>query len=182
MAMTDEEFDAYLKQCKVTLRRKQSALQKRYGLGTYDKWHFDGGTGFLQFIDKRHRLRVEAEVTEIGTYSSKTQTWMWAWANPSISKSQRAKSARLKQLSKTTGFKLFRLSHAFEVDVEMPGELAAMSVAQTNTLGCYRGQVKHLSVFFAIESIRMVNTANHRDTATDQGSTRNSRKQTRKRA
>jgi hypothetical protein len=156
--MTNEEFDVFVPSCVAELDRKQAVLERQFGLGKHARWAYDGATGLLTFADKRNVTVVQAETTQIGTYSLNTQTWRWAWSNPSVPDAQRAKSARLKALYDLTGFDVFRNEGAV-VGEHMPWEMAAMSVHQLGAMGCYRGPAKHLHVFFAIERLTAVEGA-----------------------
>ena len=125
--MTDAEFDSFVASCNAELEQKQAALEQRFRLGTHARWGYDGNTGLLTFADNRGITVVQAETTQIGSYSTNSQTWKWAWANGSIPDAQRVKSARLKGLYDVTGINVFQ-QEAFVADEQMPWEIAAMSV------------------------------------------------------
>jgi hypothetical protein len=151
--MTDQEFDKFVSDSVESLERKQADLSERFGLGSHALWLFDQPTGLLRFYDRENKLCVEAEVTQIGSYSLSSHTWKWAWANPTVVDSQRFKSAKLNGLFDRTGIEIFRKA-VFQADDQMPWEIAAMAVEYLGALGCYRGPAKNLEVFLAIEKIR----------------------------
>lgn len=151
--MTDEEFDAFVPRCVKELKRKQAALTKQFGLGKLARWDHDQTTDHLLLSDSEGRVRVEAGTIPVGSYSTNSGTWRWAWANPSVPEASRAKAATLCGLFETTGIEIFRME-LFEAEGEMPWELAAMAVSHLSALGCYRGVVGQLEVFWAIESIQ----------------------------
>ena len=109
----------------------------------------------LCFLDGRDEVRVEAEVTNIGSFSTTGGTWKWAWANSSVVSPLRAKSDKLRELGELTGMSVFR-SELFEADEDMPWEIAAMCVHHLGALGCYCGPAKNLEVYFAIDKIQTV--------------------------
>jgi hypothetical protein len=74
MHMTDEEFEAFLKNANEELRGKQQALMEQYKLGEHGRWWFEQATEKLQFFDEADKLTVEAEVVDIGSYSAKSNT------------------------------------------------------------------------------------------------------------
>ena len=152
--MNEFEFEKLISESTDALRRKQAALEERFGLGTYARWHHDGEAGTLTFSNDDGADIVEARTTEIGTYSLNSRTWMWAWANNSVTDAQRAKSARLKGLFDVTGMRLFHEAH-FDADEFLAWELAALGVHHLNSLGCYRGPVRHLWVFLSIDDVAM---------------------------
>jgi hypothetical protein len=156
--MTDAEFDRFVAESMEALERKQAEIGERFGLGSWARWDYDLSTERLRFSDADGECRVEATAIEVGSFSTKSNTWKWAWANQSIPERSRAKSVRLRELFDTTGFEVFQLE-AFEADEQMAWELAAMAVAHLSALGCYRGPAGHLHVFLAIESIRALGAA-----------------------
>jgi hypothetical protein len=153
--VTDIEFNAFVALSVESLARKQAALAKKYQLGTHARWHHDQSTGMLQFFDSKDQVRVEASVIELGSFSTRSQTWRWAWANASILEKEQAGSAKLRELFETTGVEIFRME-SFEADEQMAWEIAAMAVAHLAAPGCYRSPASHLHVYLAIERIRSV--------------------------
>jgi hypothetical protein len=150
--MTDDEFDAFVQTCGDELEEKQAALEKQFGLGQHARWAYDGNSGILTFANDQGVVVVEADTTQLGSYSVNAKTWRWAWANPSVPESERIKSAKLKALGERTGMDVFR-NEGFNADEQMAWEVAAMGVHELGALGCYRGLAKHLFVFFAINRI-----------------------------
>lgn len=150
--MTDEEFDSFLRMCVEELEAKQAALEAQFGLGHHAGWGYNGSTGILSFSDDRGTTVIEADTTQLGSYSVNSSTWRWAWSNPSVAESERIKSAKLKALYDRTGMDVFR-NEGFNADEGMAWEIAAMCVHELGALGCYRGPAKHLYVFFAIDRI-----------------------------
>ena len=150
--MTDDEFDTFVQTCGDELETKQATLEGQYGLGRHSRWAYDGNTGLLTFANEQSETTVEAEATQLGSYSFNTNTWRWAWANSAVPESERMKSAKLKSLYERTGMDVFK-NEGFNADEQMAWEVAAMGVHELGALGCYRGPAKHLYVFFAIDRI-----------------------------
>jgi hypothetical protein len=151
--MNDDEFQAFITRTGDELGQKQESLKATYGLGHYKDFWFDQPTGVLQFKDGSGKAQVEATVTPIGSFSSKSNTWQWAWANKSIVERLRLKAEKLKELSTLTGIKTFGLP-ACNADEAMAWEMTAMAVSLLGSLGCYRIPARDLQVFVAIDSIR----------------------------
>ena len=82
--MTDDEFDEFVADSSRDLDRKQADLGERFGLGRHARWDYDQAAGLLTFADACGRIQIEAEVVNIGSFSTKSQTWRWAWANSSV--------------------------------------------------------------------------------------------------
>jgi hypothetical protein len=84
-------------------------MTKAYGLGHFKDFWFDQPSGKLQFKDANGVVRVEAEVTPIGSFSKKSSAWQWGWANKSLVESLRLKAEKLKDLADLTGIESFKL-------------------------------------------------------------------------
>ena len=158
--MTEKEFETLLNQASSQLREKQEHLDQQYELSTYTRWSFEQATGTLQFFDQNDRLKLEADVINIGSYSSKSNSWRWAWCNPSILEHLRKKAERLKELEDITGVQLFGHDTAFSIEGEsMAWAFAALAVKHLSALGCYRAQstrTEGLQIFLVIINVRQI--------------------------
>ena len=150
--MTDEEFDQFVTQATEQLRQKQARLRAEYGLGEYADFWFDQDSGTLQFKDSTGKIGLEATITSLGSFSSKSKTWQWSWANESVVPRLREKAESLKGLFELTGMNIFRLP-VFGADEPTAWEVAAMAVRYLESLGAYRMPFGKLMVFLAIETI-----------------------------
>jgi hypothetical protein len=137
--MTDEEFDAFVEAANAELEAKQDQLGEEYGMGSFSRWHFDQATAKLTFFDEKDQLALEADVIDIGSYATKSNTWMWAWGNESVLPDLRKKSEKLKELEALTGVGIFGEEHAFSIEDEATAwELTAVAVKHLGAMGCYR--------------------------------------------
>lgn len=150
--MTDDQFDEFLDNCYQELEDKQALLLENYNLGSYEKYWFDQVTGVLQF---KNAERVECEfiVIPIGSWSSKSNSWMWAWANNSITEEFKAQSIKLKGLANYTGVDFFE-NGAFEADESMAHELTAMAVHYLDAMGMYIIPSSNLKTFLALVKLK----------------------------
>ena len=157
--MTDEDFQGFVDDCFEQLEQKQTSLQRAYGLGTYPRWHLDQTTEKLQFFDSSDQLAIQADVVNIGSFASNSNTWKWAWANESVPSSLREKAEPLKELADVTGLDFFLSVDTVAVEDEnMVWEVVAMSVHHLKALGAYRApsSSKPLAMYLAITSIEQV--------------------------
>jgi hypothetical protein len=155
--VTDQEFEEFLRTSLDALWAKQDALESDYGFGNYSKWHFDQTTEKLVLFNENDVKTLEADVIDVGSYATNSQTWKWAWSNDSVLPSLREKAAVLKELATITGVELFASDAPFKVEGEsMAWELAAMCVRHLGALGAYRAPSpsKPLATFLAIRSIQ----------------------------
>lgn len=156
--MNEEAFEAFRAEANEELRAKQASLQAVYNLSAHGRWWFDQDAETLQFFDAQDRLRVEADVVYVGSYSRRSDTWLWAWANVSLLPKLRDKAQALRALASTTGHALFAEADTFEVDEPMAWELAAMAVKHLGAMGCYRAPSADESglSFLALVQLRTV--------------------------
>lgn len=155
--MTQPEFDAFVDSAMQELQHKQEQLDSVHGFGGFARWFFDQETEKLEMFDASGRKALEADVIDIGSFASNSQSWKWAWSNSSVLPSLREKALPLKELSGATGRQLFCIADAFLLDGEcMAWELAAVSVKHLDALGLYRAphDAGRLSTFLAISRIR----------------------------
>lgn len=152
VAMNESDFEKFLAECSAELRRKNQSLEQQYGLGTFGRWDHDSVSALLTFSNPDRDWVLEAATTSIGSYSLKTNTWLWAWANQSLSEAEREKASALTRLAEVTGLRLFSDAH-FDCDESLAWELAAASVHQLDSLGCYRAPAGHLWIFLSIDSV-----------------------------
>lgn len=146
--MTDKEFDDFVDDCYQELEDKQKQLFKIYNLGRHEKYFFNQITGTLQFKN-REEIALEFIVVPIGSWSSKSNTWMWSWANKSLTGELKAQSIKFKALADFTGFDIFK-NEAFEADEAMAHELTSMAVHHANAMGMYIVPSNELRTFLAL--------------------------------
>jgi hypothetical protein len=157
--MTDEEFDAFLGSAIDELREKQEKLKSEYGFGEFARWFFDQETEKLELFDHQDNKVIVAEVINIGSFASNSNTWKWAWSNDSVLPHLRKLAEPLKELGSITGLAMFESDSAFSIDGEsMAWEVAAICVRHLNALGVYRApsSSRPLAAFLALTSVRRV--------------------------
>jgi len=157
--MTEQEFNHFLTSALDELWEKQEKLESEHGFGTFSRWFYDQATEMLELFDENDKKVVIAEVINIGSFASNSNTWKWAWSNESVLPNLRKKSETLKTLGAITGLGLFTDESAIAIENEdMAWEIAAMSVRQLGAKGIYRApsSSKLLSSFLALTSITRV--------------------------
>lgn len=157
--MNESEFEDFLADAVKSLQAKNDLLGGRHGIGHFARWDHDGELNRLVFSNPNEAEVLVAETTDIGSFSLNTKTWLWAWANKSNTAASREKAAALKLLFDATGMRIFTDPH-ISCDENLAWELAAASVEQLDGLGCYRGPVGHLWVFWSIDKITLSHRGN----------------------
>ena len=148
MSMTGSQFDEYLDYCYENLEKKQETLSKEYGIGEFQEYWYDQESSKIQFKSEG-KVLLEFSVVFIGSWSSKSNTWMWAWANNSMTDGIKEQSSVLKELKSITGFDIFTNEY-FDCDEAMAHELTAFSVEHLKAKGMYISPDGKSQVFMAL--------------------------------
>ena len=159
--MTDGEIENFVSAAVSALEQKQDLLQTEHGFGSFARWFFDQRTEKLEMFDAAGQKVLVADVVDVGSFATNSNTWKWAWSNDSITPPLREKAESLKALADVTGIDLFVCAEAFPLDDEqMAWELVAMCVRHLGAIGVYRApsSTRPLSSFLAITRITHLNT------------------------
>ena len=153
--MNESQFEEFIAASVEAVQTKNDLLEQQYGIGSFARWDHDGDSDRLTFSNPGDANALVAKTTDIGSYSLNTKTWLWAWANESLTDAAREKAAELKKLFDVTGMRVFIDPH-FDCDKYLAWELAAASVQHLGGVGCYRGPVSHLWIFWSIDTVAAV--------------------------
>jgi len=104
--MSAKQYKAFVRRCSDELKRKHTQLIEEYNLTQYQDCVFDPENGLLQYR-KDGKVKLEFTVVVIGSLAPRKRVWIWGWANDSVKVPLRQESARLKELTNLTGFKVF---------------------------------------------------------------------------
>jgi hypothetical protein len=96
--MNESDYELFIEECVNSAQCKNDLLQEVHGIHNYARWDNDRDAGTLQFTNPGQSTALTAQITNIGSYSLKTKSWLWAWANESLAEAPREKSAELKRL------------------------------------------------------------------------------------
>lgn len=154
--MNDEEFQSFIDSCFEELEKKQKRLIREFGFGTFDKFQHDFDKEEMYLL-KDGRVRAKAKLVPIGSFNTKSSTWMWGWANEAFPAPLRTKASKLKRLEALTGFEMFGNEMA-EIDPDMAWEIAAMALNLLGSEGVYRGPAGSTQYFYALDQVANVHS------------------------
>jgi hypothetical protein len=146
--MSKKEFDAFLNSCYAELQEKQDILINQSGLMRYEDFLFDQTTRSIQFKNNGE-VGLEFSVVLVGSWSSKSNSWMWAWANESVENELRVETSRIRELAELTGNSIFT-EEKFKADEMKAHELTSMAVHHLDALGMYIIPTEGLKSFLAL--------------------------------
>lgn len=148
--MTDKEFEAFLMKCQQEVREKQSLLNERYQLNTYETYRFNKSHKKLE-LQKGNGEALGFEVICIGSWGQADESWVWAWSNENLPEDIREEAKGLKDLAKDTGYEVFEQG-AFKCEEIVARDLAFMSVCKLDAVGIYRIATEEGYLFLALKN------------------------------
>jgi hypothetical protein len=146
------EFEELLEGSMEILRLQMEAHQQTWHMSEADSWDVDQDLGTLVFTfdDKI----ATAPVQIIGTFNTKSGTWMWGWANSSIAEELTTDSARVRAYGEEHG--IARLTVGLWSGEEMDGwQMAALAARLCGANGAYRGPSGPTLVFMTFGEIEL---------------------------
>jgi hypothetical protein len=93
--MNDDEFQYYLDSCFEELEKKQQHLIDNYGFGSFERFNYDFEKEEIYFLNN-DTIEVKAKIIPIGSFNTKSKTWMWGWSNEAFPEKLREKSSQIK--------------------------------------------------------------------------------------
>lgn len=136
------------------LHQQQAQCTKDFGLGHYDRFDMNQGTGEIIF-SRQGKPGVIAKIQVVGDVSTKSNTWLWAWANSSINPILTKDSKQVKQYGQKYKFEPLTLDTwpANEADGWM---MTAITAKLTHAKGAYRAPSRQGPIFVVFTSLRKV--------------------------
>jgi hypothetical protein len=79
-AVSRQKWEDFASECCEELTRKNEQLWQRFSLATYKRWDWNQDAAELIFSNDGVPA-VIARITFVGSFSTKSDTWLWSWAN-----------------------------------------------------------------------------------------------------
>ncbi len=143
------EFDSFLEECLDEMRAKNALHEKLWG-ASGGTWEFDQARGEL-VIRLPDQIGIAA-VQVIGSFSTRSNTWMWAWANSSLAEHLKAHSRQVREYgqSRRLGRLMISVWKAHECD---GWKMAALACKLRGAAGVYRAPAGKVSAFLTFGDI-----------------------------
>jgi len=94
-------WEKFVAQSHAELHPKQDELEKRYSLGSYQRFDWDQDTGRIVFSNKGVP-KLAPRIEFIGSLSKHSGTWLWSWANLDVSETVRSRITAVRSLESET--------------------------------------------------------------------------------
>ncbi len=86
------------------------AFKEKYKLESYDYWFYNQSTGLLRLYNDDSD-EIYFKYIPIGTFSTRTNTWMWAWHNESSIEQNKNETLVIKEFGKQNNYKKLYTPH-----------------------------------------------------------------------
>jgi hypothetical protein len=149
-------WDDLVSSCCAELEGKNERLWKRLALSSYGRWDWDQEQKMLIFSDQEGR-RILADINFVGSYSSKSDTWLWSWANFSLLEGIRESVIAVRDFGEQQGFPALTVPK-WPAKQEDGWHMASIAARLLNAEGVYRTPSDYGYLFMVMRNVR----ADHR--------------------
>lgn len=140
----------YIKFAKDTLaefNEIQERFRAHFKIDDYPRWFYDQATELLTFSTDTEEINFK--FIPIGTYSTKTQTWMWSWNNTSSIEKSKDQVLKVKAFGTEKGYE--KLTEGYFASNKYQGwEAIAIANKILGGIGGYRVESEHLEVYMLV--------------------------------
>jgi len=146
MTGADNTFENFSDRCLEDFMPRQEAFKTLYNLESYEEWYYDHGVGAFEFKSHDGR-RLYFKYVNIGSYSTKTDTWNWAWANSSTPLHVSRALKKVKQYGESHDFTELTTG-LIDGDEYTGWAMTAVAAEVLSAIGGYRAPHEHLFIYF----------------------------------
>ena len=157
MIFEKESFDSFLTKTMERLAIEQEHFKIKYSIDNYDHCDYHQPSGIFTFSNDIDKLFFAYQV--IGTFSTKSNTWLWSWANNNTYPNVRIDSEKIKIFGLENNYEKLTKSKwdAEEVD---GWEMLSIANWLLRPLGVYRILIEQLFIFVIFKKQLTENEAN----------------------
>ena len=147
-------WEQFLDTCYAELQDKTDALSARFSLGSYQRYDWNQETGELVFSNDGVPA-VIADFDFIGSYSSKSNTWLWAWANFHLLEALRSAVEAVRDHGEKHDYPWLTTAK-WSAEGVNAWEMAAIAAHILNAEGVYRSPREGGATFLLMRNVRQV--------------------------
>lgn len=125
----------------------QEHFRAHFKIDDYPHWIYDQTTELLTFSTDTEEINFK--FIPIGTYSTKTETWMWAWSNTSSIEKSKNQLLKVREFGIEKGFEKLKEGY-FESDKYQGWEAIAIANKILGGIGGYRVESEHLEIYMLV--------------------------------
>jgi hypothetical protein len=139
-------FEEFKNNCCQEIKALQDEFLKVYDINSYEHWFYDDAIGVFHFKSDDGR-DLYFNYVNVGSYSTKTNTWMWAWNNNTTVKQVTTGLEKVKAFGEANRYN--DLNEGLLNGDEFTGwELTSVTAKLLSAIGTYRVPHEHLFIYF----------------------------------
>jgi hypothetical protein len=145
------KWNDFLDTCYEDLQKKNAQLNQEFDLGSHKRYDWDQASGELVFSNNGVAA-VIAKIDFIGSYSSKTDTWLWAWANFHLLENVRTSVQAVRDFGELHDYPCLT-TPKWAAEKVNAWEMAAVAACVLNARGVYQSPFEGGASFLLIREI-----------------------------
>ena len=153
LATDEEAFRRLVAAAYQDCNGRQARAFERWKFDAKGHWHYDAGGGAIWFFDVGDTSAITADVEIVGSFSTRSNTWMWAWGNEQSSARARANMLPVQVFGEVRGIEKLT-SAQWAADVVDAWEVTQIAAVLLDAEAIYRAPMDHLRVFMLLRGIR----------------------------
>lgn len=151
--LDDAAFTKLVNVATHATRALQDAAQARTRFLDYARWDIDPDAGTFTFTDPA-RPSLRARYSSVGSFSTKTNTWMWSWNHDGMSERLLGETPRLRAFGESRGAQ--RVAEGYWNADEVDGwEMTSLAAHLLGADAVYRAPIEHVMFFVLLHDLRL---------------------------
>jgi hypothetical protein len=143
------EYNEFRSEACENLKKIQDSFMQNYDVNSYSNWYYTQATELLHFYNRDDSNEVYFKYIPIGSYSTKSETWMWSWENEHSIEESKFKTLKLKEFGEKHNFE--KLSKGYFKSDEYDGwDFMGIALTLLGGIGAYRVPGDNLLKYFLV--------------------------------
>jgi hypothetical protein len=151
-AASRKQWEAFESECCKELITKNERLWHRLSPTSYKRWDWNQDTAELVFSNDGV-AGVIARISFVGSFSTKSETWLWAWANFSLVEAVREPAIGVREYGEKNGFLPLTIPK-WSATQEDGWHMAAVAARILGGEGAYRTPSDNGFTFMVLHDVR----------------------------
>ena len=155
LAVSDTQWSELVRATFERCEARQQLARKQWpAFGASQRWFIDREERTIRFFDEPAETFLLADVTVVGSFSTRTNTWLWSWGNEHYSPEDIGAVWQLQAFGEVRGLSRFSEPHwsAEEVDC---WEVTQVAAELLDAEAIYRAPSDHLMLFMLLDNFRV---------------------------
>ncbi len=145
MSQSTQNLDSFSTECLKHLSAIQDEFMRLYDISSYEHWYHDIGAFHFKSDDGRN---LYFKYIDIGSYSTKRNTWMWSWENNTTPKHVARGLEKVRAFGEENNYNDLCQGLLENGDDYTGWALTAITARLLNAIRAYRIPQQHLFIYF----------------------------------